>query len=342
MQITRAALAVSILAVAAALLGVSDGQSHPALHHVIPPSYAEADQLHPPPLQQAAEGVAAYQIQCNAPRQLYVVSGETPVCIQPATRDMMRERGIAVERPTVTIGTVAPLTGGADRYGEDIVAAVLLAADDFNAQSGDGEWKLAVEAADGRTNFDAMAAAITDFGERDIKILIGPSLDPGDRAPLDYADSRGMLLMSCCAVLPRSDGAGENLFRMTPDSMHQGQALARMMIDEGYTAAAPIGRDNLWITEILDSAEAEFVARSGNAFADDVIYDASGAYTGEHIAALSENVAELADAHGADKVAVLYIGFEETYEFVGDALLRRDPGRGEVVRGRRQHGPARE
>ena len=320
MQIIRAAFAVSILAVAAALLGVSDGQSHPALHHVIPPSYAEADQLHPPPLQQAAEGVATYQIQCNAPRQLYVISGETPVCIQPATRDMMRERGIAAERPTVTIGTIAPLTGGADRYGEDIVAAVMLAADDFNAQSGDGEWKLAVEAADGRTNFDAMAAAITGFGERDIKILIGPSLDPGGRAPLDYADSRDMLLMSCCALLPRADGAGENLFRMTPDSIHQGQALARMMIGEGYTIAVPIGRDNPWVTGILDSARNEFAAKGGSMPTGDILYDASGAYTREHIAALSGSVAELADAHGADRVAVLYIGFEETYEFIGDAL----------------------
>ncbi len=279
---------------------------------------------HAAPLQQQRDGVLLSHIQCNPPRDLYIRDSQRPLCLYPGTYEALLALGIDLTAPeladveVVTIGLLAPVTGGAARYGEDISAATFLAVDDFNGllQERGEPWRLNVESRDSKTHPDVMAEEVVSFNERRIKIVAGPSIDLYSQDIIDYADSNGMLLVSCCSILPEYAVAGDSLFRMTPDSTHQGHALAGVMHDEGIKVVIPAGRDALWITVIVDSAEAKFLELGEGVFEERILYDISGEFAESDIQRLVGNVAKRLDTHDPDQVAVLYIGFEETYDFI--------------------------
>ena len=49
---------------------------------------------YPTPLQQQRDGVSIDAIQCNAPRDLYLMNSMIPVCIYASTYDSLLERGL--------------------------------------------------------------------------------------------------------------------------------------------------------------------------------------------------------------------------------------------------------
>lgn len=288
--------------------------------------YAYGDtETYPPPLQQQRDGVPLDAIMCNMPNELYVTSSSAPLCITPYAYERLLVYGLdlapydvyAGEMDVVTIGAIAPLTGGAAGYGQSILAASELAVSDFNALLEErGEtWRLAMESRDSMTSTDAQQDSLVALNEQGIKIINGPSIDIFDRASLDYANDNDMLLFSCCSVVVSHSIAGDAMLRMSADQSNHGQVLAELMHDEKMTVMVTAGRNAPWITDILDSAAERFLELGGTVAGPHVLYGASGEFDDSTVQALAGAVAGI-ESHDGQKIGVLFVGFEESYDFL--------------------------
>ena len=305
---------------------------------------------HPPPLQQQRDGVPLGGIMCNAPNELYVKDSSVPVCITPYSYERLLVYGLdlvpydvyaAGRMDVITIGAIAPLTGGAAGYGQSILAASELAVSDFNALLEDrGEtWRLAMESRDSMTSIDAQQDSLVELNEQGIKIINGPSIDIFDQASLDYANDNGMLLFSCCSVVVSHSIAGDSMLRMSADQSNHGRVLAELMHDEKMTVMVTAGRDAPWITDLLDSASERFLELGGTVAGPHVLYDASGTFqevqpepfpsvavphvlydaSGEFDDSTTRALASAVEGIESDdsqKIGVLFVGFEESYDFL--------------------------
>ncbi len=313
---------IALLAAAALLVGL------------YPTSFAYAgdssgtDGKYPSPLQQQRDGVPIDAILCNMPNELYIKNTDTPVCLTPSTYERLLEYGLDLaphDEPaadpvldTITIGAITPLTGGAAGYGQTILAGSELAVSDFNELLEEmGEtWRLEMDSHDSMTSGDDQLNSLMLLNEKGIKIVNGPSIDIFNQEALDYANDNGMLLFSCCSVVLAHSIADDALLRIGADQANHGRALAAVMHDEGVAAMVTVGRDAPWITDILDSADARFLELGGQAAGSHVLYDVSGEFDDATVQMLADSVAEHLESYDPSEVGVLFVGFEESYDFL--------------------------
>ncbi len=288
---------------------------------------------HPPPFQQQRDGVFLSAIRCNEPNELYVRGFDAPVCITSSTFERLVGYGIDLapydESPAsgvvtnIVIGSLAPLTGGAAGYGADIRAGSELALADFNAHLEErGEmWRLETDARDTKTSYTAQLEALMSLDEQGISIVDGPAIDIFGHATIEYANDNDMLLFSCCSAVPLYAIPGDALLRMTPDQTSHGSATASIMRDAGIKVMVTAGRDALWITELLAPAEARFLELGGSVAEAAVRYGVSGEFGTDDTQALADSVRRHLGSHAPEEVAILYVGFEETFDFIEMASL---------------------
>jgi ABC-type branched-subunit amino acid transport system substrate-binding protein len=233
--------------------------------------------------------------------------------------DAARAAGMP-EYEDVRIGVMAPASGGASGYGMDIMAASRLAVADFNEHlAGSGAaWRLVPVYADSLTDPGAVMPGLEYFDALGVRVVAGPSIDLFGAEVSEFASDRGMLLLSCCSVTLESSIPGDNLYRMTPNQTNHGAILADVIYESGRTVIIPAGRNSEWVTDLLESAVERFVARGGEA-TDVVVYDTYEGFGGDGLASMNDTVSEAGHALGYDRVAVLYVGFEETFELIRDA-----------------------
>lgn len=286
------------------------------------------DGKYPPPLQQQRDGVSLDAIMCNPSHELYLKNTDTPVCLTSSTYERLLEYGLDLtpqDEPAtdhtidiITIGAITPLTGGAAGYGQTILAGSELAVSDFNKLLEDmGEtWRLEMDPHDSMTSDDAQLSSLMLLNEKGIKIVNGPSIDIFDQKSLDYANDNGMLLFSCCSVVLAHSIADDMLFRISADQTNHGRVLAEVMHNEGVTSMVTVGRDAPWITDILDSADARLLELGGHTAGSHVLYDMSGAFDDATVQMLADMVAEHLALYDSSKVGVLFVGFEESYDFL--------------------------
>ena len=213
---------------------------------------------------------------------------------------------------------LAPLTGGAAGYGQDIWAASELAMADFNDLLEDtGQmWRLEMDRRDTMTSFTVQFEELASLGEGGTSIVVGPSIDIYDHSTIEYASDNNMLLFSCCSAVPDYAIANDTLFRMVPDQTNHGAAVAEVMLREGIKAVVTAGRDALWITQLLDPAESRFLALGGETATGPILYDVSGQFDVTTIQMLADSVRAHLELYDPEEVAVLFVGFEETFDFI--------------------------
>ena len=233
--------------------------------------------------------------------------------------DAVRAAGTP-EHGDVRIGVMAPASGGASGYGMDIMAASRLAVADFNGHLAERgvAWRLIPVYVDSLTDPGAVMPGLEYLDALGVKVVAGPSIDLFGSGVSEFASDRGMLLLSCCSVTLESAISGDNLYRMTPNQTNHGVILADAIYESGRTVVIPVGFNSAWVTDLLESAVERFTARGGEA-ADIMVYDTYGGFGGDGLARMNDTVSEAAHALGYDRVAVLYVGFEETFELIRDA-----------------------
>lgn len=273
-------------------------------------------------------GLLVSSIECGDAELLYILHGEhraanTPICLTYKEYSSLSEAGADL-RPhlyvaskglvleTVHLGLIAPVSGEAWTYGVDIVAGARLAEEKANAMLADSgaTWRISVDLADSMTDPEYASLAVAIFADNNYDIIVGPSIDAFGGVSQNAPDS---LLVSCCSVALQH-AADDNVFRMTPPQSVHGRVMAHAIHDGGYAHIIPVGRDSAGMTDILESAAAEFEMLGGTV-GDTVLYGGNGSYSFLHVAAVNWEILEASVKHDMSEIAVLYAGSQESYGF---------------------------
>lgn len=101
---------------------------------------------------------------------------------------------------------------------------------------------------------------VQKFHKMGVDLIIGGAWSSQAAASLSYVNEHGMVLVSYSSTSPLLAIPGDNLFRLCPDDVKQGKAIAEMVLSKGVTRAIIIQRDDVWIYNIFES---EYVAGGG-------------------------------------------------------------------------------
>lgn len=229
--------------------------------------------------------------------------------------------GVAADGPTGTIqiGGLLSLSGSGDSGGQ-MDAAARLAVDDFNAylnQNG-ALWSLKWVSGDDRMDPETALDIIQSMNSQGIDIVVGPDTSASLERIIDYAGANGMLLVSPSSTAPSLAIPGDAVFRLAPNDAGQGRALGKLLDSDGIGALVPLWRGDTYGDELRDAAARDFEGRGGVVQAG-VRYDPTTPEHSLEVQLLNKYVAEASGRYGADRVAVLVIGFDEVESIIRTA-----------------------
>lgn len=228
----------------------------------------------------------------------------------------------AAEQPAgeVQVGSLYPLTGRQDSTGYDTRDATQLGADHFNEflDSINAGWDLVIVSEDSATNPNIALEKATTLHSKGVDVIIGPRISSSVTQVKPYADINDMMLISCCSTAPSLAIAGDSVFRLVPDDSKQGDAVGKLLENEGIEFVVPIWRGDTYGDGLHDATKANFESR-GYAFAEGVRYNPDLIEFGVSVSALNEAVEGAIEEHGSDKVAVFLISFDESIQILQSA-----------------------
>ena len=218
---------------------------------------------------------------------------------------------------TVTIGFLHPLTGGLSGFGEQVSEATKLAVADFNdylQESGAG-WTLEYVVEDTATMPTTALHVAETLHSKKIDLIIGPAASSTTTQVKTYADKNDMLVFSCCSTAPSLNIAGDSVYRMVADDTNQGAALGELLSSREMAAIVPIWRGDTYGDGLRDATVLNFEA-AGGVTAEGIKYSPDAREFGLEVSELAEQVQEMVDEYGADKVGILLIAFGESTQIV--------------------------
>ena len=234
------------------------------------------------------------------------------------------QQTITVDNPQlsgeVNIGLILPLTGDLSTHGEENWAGSKLGVIDFNKhlEKLGVNWTLKMISEDSATNPAIAFEKLTSLNAKGINIVVGPETSSNIRNVKGYADSNNMLLVSCCSSAPALAIPNDSVFRLVPDDTNQGTALAKLIQHEGIKVIVPVWRGDTWGDGLSDATTGSFVKRGG-IVDDGVRYNPESPKFSASTSLLAKIVQGYIDEYGADKVAILFLGFAEILQFTQSA-----------------------
>lgn len=220
----------------------------------------------------------------------------------------------------VDIGVILPLTGDLATHGTENWEGTKFGIADFNAhlEEIDATWRLNAVLEDSATNPVVALEKLTALNARGVSVVIGPETSSNIRNIKGYADSNNMLLISCCSSAPALAIPDDSVFRLIPDDSNQGTAIAKLLRHEGIEVMVPVWRGDTWGDGLKD-ASAESFADRGGMIDEGIRYNPESPEFSASTSLLAQGVQGHVDRVGADKVAILLLGFAEALQFVQSA-----------------------
>jgi len=220
----------------------------------------------------------------------------------------------------VNIGLILPLTGDLATHGEENWEGSKLALVDFNKhlEEIDAGWTLKMTSEDSATSPVIALEKLSALNAKGIGIVIGPETSSNIRNVKGYSDSNNMLLISCCSSAPALAIPNDSVFRLVPDDSNQGTAISKLLQHEGIEALVPVWRGDTWGDGLSDASTSSFVERGGTVD-EGIRYNPESPEFSASTSLLAERVQGYVDEYGADKVAVLFLGFAEILQFTQSA-----------------------
>ncbi len=217
----------------------------------------------------------------------------------------------------VKIGLILPLSGDLATHGEENWEGSKLGVVDFNKyleKLGAG-WNLKMISEDSATSPVMALEKLTSLNAKGIGIVVGPETSSNIRNIKGYSDSNNMLLISCCSSAPALAIPDDSVFRLVPDDRNQGTAISKLIQHEGIEVIVPVWRGDTWGDGLSEASTSSFVNRGG-IIDDGIRYNPDSPEFSASTSLLAEKVQGYVDEYGADKVAILFLGFAEILQFV--------------------------
>ncbi len=231
--------------------------------------------------------------------------------------EMPESEGLSGE---ITIGSIRPLSGDWSAHGTKNYEGAKYGVAEFNkylAEQGE-EWTLKMLAEDSNTNPVVALEKLESLNAKNIDIVLGPETSSNIRNIEGYADSNGMLLVSCCSTAPSLAIPDDNIFRLVPDDSNQGVAISKLIRNAGIDVLFPVWRGDTWGDGLKEASTTSFMERGGQVD-EGIRYNPERPEFSASASLLAQKVQENIDQYGADKVAVLFLGFSEVLQFTQSA-----------------------
>jgi len=220
----------------------------------------------------------------------------------------------------VTIGLILPLSGDLATHGIENHEGSKFGVVEFNKHLEEigAPWNLKMISEDSATSPVIALEKLSALNAKGIGIIVGPETSSNIRNIKGYSDSNNMLLVSCCSSAPALAIPNDSVFRLVPDDTNQGTALAKLIQHEGIEVIVPVWRGDTWGDGLSDATTGSFVERGGTTD-EGVRYNPESPEFSASTSLLAEKVRGYVEEYGADKVAVLFLGFAEILLFTQSA-----------------------
>ena len=201
--------------------------------------------------------------------------------------DLTEPAGLGSAR-TVTIGALAPLTGPVSPLGLHWEAAMRAAAADLNAEleAQGADWRASLDVRDTEGRPAEALEQLVSLDMLGVKAVVGPATSAGLAQVKQYAEDRGITLVSYGSTAPslpednRDFGAGiwatvppgahslaeaDGIFRTAPPDALAGSFAAEQLAKAGKTHVTIIFRDDPWERALAEQVRDEFAVGSRTA-----------------------------------------------------------------------------
>jgi branched-chain amino acid transport system substrate-binding protein len=165
----------------------------------------------------------------------------------------------------ITIGALLPLSGPLSISGQSDLVALNLAEEDINeflSRAGK-ELQVNLVIKDTETDPEITLSALKDLQAQGINIVIGPEDSASLARVRDYADRNGIILISDSSIASSLAVANDTTFRLIPDDIQLGRAIAALMLSDGIQVIVPMERNDVWANGLINATAAAFSAGGG-------------------------------------------------------------------------------
>lgn len=216
------------------------------------------------------------------------------------------------EGTAVFTGSLLPLTGGYSSVGVQVNAATVLAVEHFNEYLSvkNAGWELVLFQENTASNPVVALEKAQVLHSRGADILFGPAGSSRVKNVMSYVNENNMVLLSCCSTSTELAVANDRVFRVVADDANQGKAFGILLAHEGIEVAIPMWIGDSYGDSLSSAAISEFEARGG--MSDEGIrYNPDVREFSVSVDSLASVVQEYVNSHGADKVAIVVVAFDE-------------------------------
>lgn len=227
----------------------------------------------------------------------------------------------------IPIGVINALTGGFSSYGVRAQATAKIAEGDINAYVASlgipTTFKFYYE--DYQTLPDVALTTLQSLYARSIKVVIGGMTSGAMKQIASYADTNHIVVIDGASDAPRANVAppGDFLFRDIPAAGAEGDSLAAVLKDKGYSNVAMVTSQDTYSLSIRDAFKSKFQAAGGNLVADiTYAYPATTDFT-VVLNTLEQQVAPLTAANKS--VAIFANMWEDVATLLSQASSRNSP-----------------
>ena len=217
------------------------------------------------------------------------------------------------EGTSVLTGSLLPLTGGYSSVGVQMNAATVLAVEHFNAYlaAKDAGWDMVLFQENTASNPVIALEKAQVLHSRGADILFGPAGSARVKNVMGYVNDNNMVLLSCCSTSTELAVANDRVFRVVADDANQGKAFGILLAHEGIEVVVPMWIGDSYGDSLKNAAVSEFEARGGTADEEGIRYNPDVREFSVSVNTLADTVQGYVDDHGADKVAILVVAFDE-------------------------------
>jgi ABC-type branched-subunit amino acid transport system substrate-binding protein len=215
---------------------------------------------------------------------------------------------------TLTIGNLLPQTGDLAFLGPPEFAGVKLAVEEINAAGGVlGNDVANIDADSGDGTPDIAGAEVDKLFNQDVDAIIGAAASGVSVSVIDKITGAGVVHFSPANTAAGFDTYDDNglYFRTAPSDRLQGQVLANLAAEDGFSNVAIMARQDFYGEGLAEQVQTTLQERGANV-ADFVLYSADA----------TNYTAEINQIAAAKPDALVLVAFEETTKIIPQLIAK--------------------
>jgi len=217
----------------------------------------------------------------------------------------------------IKAGILLPITGDGSSQGECGDEAIRIAKLEIEQYLADlySGFTISIVVEDTQTDTAVAIQQYNKLKNMGIRLIVGPYTSAELKALKPLADRDGILLVSPASVATSLSVAGDNVFRMVPDTYSQAEALVALLSDDTIKTLVPVVRDDIWGNELLTAISGKFTATGGQVH-EPIKYSPSNESFESVVQELVTNVDEALTSHPASEIGIYLVSYDEGTEIL--------------------------